>query len=396
MSSSRKTPTNSASKVPLARPPTANAATTTKSNYFSAGNPSTFCKTDQFRSAAPTSRVDSVVLSCVDLIPIEEIQSGRTFFEPAKIYSGGKPQKGQIYFDTKHIVHEVPLWGNNAKHERNDSFHDPNPWRRHGCIEKLHEIGGWVSLGDRHVRKADREYVFVSPGSRPPISPDTPLFNHVEQGTIAALNAYHGMPAVIGSAESTSQFEKGNATTYLSLVENSTTRNFMTREPKSYLRSVQAPSQMPPKQSQKPKILLKSKKTSGSNSGRSKSKKSSRKSLPGATRFASLLSHSGKESQNTSSRESSIEEPLSDYADTLFGIPSIRQPSEQRIQSFAVLQPPKGKSRTTINMDKLSCSTASVEPDSSMFTTRYETLPEASGIGTLKGGSNNSCTPNRS
>ncbi|TKR94819.1 hypothetical protein L596_009054 [Steinernema carpocapsae] len=245
---------------------------------------------------------------------------------------------------------------------------------------------GWVSCGDRHVRKADREYVFVSPGSKPPLSPDTPLFNHVEQGTIAALNAYRGMPAVIGSAESTSQFEEGNATSYLSLVENST-QEFLTREPESYLRSVQAPSQMPPKQSRKPK-KLKLKKTSGSNSGRSKSKKSSRKSVPGVTRFSSLLSRSGKGSQKTSSRELSIEEPLSDYADTLFGIPSIRPCSEQRTQSFAALQPLKRKSRTAINLDKLSCSTASVEPDSSIFTTRYETAPEGSRIGTLKGGSN--------
>ncbi|KAK0403106.1 hypothetical protein QR680_016719 [Steinernema hermaphroditum] len=164
----------------------------TRSDYFSDGNPSTFCRTELLPKTG-TLRVQSA-LSCVDLIPVEDIRSGRTFEEAAKIISRQPSKDDVIHFDMKHIVHEVPIWGMNAKHERNNSFYDPNPWRRHGCVQKLHQMGGWVSQGDKSIRKADRQYVFVHPGTRPPLSPQAPLFNHYDAGTEAALNASRGMP----------------------------------------------------------------------------------------------------------------------------------------------------------------------------------------------------------
>ncbi|CAD5218034.1 unnamed protein product [Bursaphelenchus xylophilus] len=45
----------------------------------------------------------------------------------------------------------------------------PNPWRRHGAVKTLHQVGGWCSKN-----KKDRNTAFVKPGSHPPKAPNHP------------------------------------------------------------------------------------------------------------------------------------------------------------------------------------------------------------------------------
>ncbi|CAJ0950801.1 unnamed protein product, partial [Mesorhabditis belari] len=78
---------------------------------------------------------------------------------------------------------EYPDLGRNEQHAKHAERGSNNPWRKHGALSKICEIGGMVHVGDRK----QKQYKCVMPGSSTPCAPETPEMTLNRDKTRASL-----------------------------------------------------------------------------------------------------------------------------------------------------------------------------------------------------------------
>lgn len=95
--------------------------------------------------------------------------------ESARLPGGTHVRGTHIVWDRTQTVLELPVLGYFRTYEKRTERARPNPWRRHGALLKIHEIGGWVSkLEKQPVSRRNRKYYYVKPGTKTCNAPTRP------------------------------------------------------------------------------------------------------------------------------------------------------------------------------------------------------------------------------
>uniref|UniRef100_A0A183CWI5 Pecanex-like protein n=1 Tax=Gongylonema pulchrum TaxID=637853 RepID=A0A183CWI5_9BILA len=100
---------------------------------------------------------------------------GQKYMEPSRLPGSTHVRGTQIVWERTQTVLELPILGHFRTYEKRADRARPNPWRRHGALMKIHEIGGWISkLEKQPVSRRNRKYYYVKPGSKACNAPTRP------------------------------------------------------------------------------------------------------------------------------------------------------------------------------------------------------------------------------
>uniref|UniRef100_A0A0R3RVK2 Uncharacterized protein n=1 Tax=Elaeophora elaphi TaxID=1147741 RepID=A0A0R3RVK2_9BILA len=101
---------------------------------------------------------------------------GQRYSEPAKLPGGVRRIHGtKIVWKKTQNVLELPILGHFRTYEKRVERSRPNPWRRHGALLKIYEIGGWISkMEKQQISRRDRKYFYVKSGTKPCNPPSRP------------------------------------------------------------------------------------------------------------------------------------------------------------------------------------------------------------------------------
>ncbi|VDO29868.1 unnamed protein product [Brugia timori] len=93
---------------------------------------------------------------------------GQKYVETAKLPGMKHIHGTKIIWKKTQNVLELPILGHFQTYEKRVERSCPNPWRRHGALLKIYEIGGWISkMEKQQISRRDRKYFYVKAGSKP-------------------------------------------------------------------------------------------------------------------------------------------------------------------------------------------------------------------------------------
>ncbi|KAM3723271.1 Scytalone dehydratase-like protein [Dirofilaria immitis] len=93
---------------------------------------------------------------------------GQKYVESAKLPGLTYTYGTKIVWERTQNVLELPILGHFRTYEKRVERSRPNPWRRHGALLKIYEIGGWISkMEKQQVSRRNRKYFYVKAGSKP-------------------------------------------------------------------------------------------------------------------------------------------------------------------------------------------------------------------------------------
>ncbi|KAK6102145.1 hypothetical protein QQG55_7320 [Brugia pahangi] len=93
---------------------------------------------------------------------------GQKYVETAKLPGMKHIHGTKIIWKRTQNVLELPILGHFQTYEKRVERSCPNPWRRHGALLKIYEIGGWISkMEKQQISRRDRKYFYVKAGSKP-------------------------------------------------------------------------------------------------------------------------------------------------------------------------------------------------------------------------------------
>uniref|UniRef100_A0AAF5PNV1 Uncharacterized protein n=1 Tax=Wuchereria bancrofti TaxID=6293 RepID=A0AAF5PNV1_WUCBA len=100
---------------------------------------------------------------------------GQKYVETAKLPGMKHIHGTKIIWKRTQNVLELPILGHFRTYEKRVERSCPNPWRRHGALLKIYEIGGWISkMEKQQISRRDRKYFYVKAGSKPCNPPSRP------------------------------------------------------------------------------------------------------------------------------------------------------------------------------------------------------------------------------
>lgn len=101
--------------------------------------------------------------------------TGQRYAESAKFPGVRHIHGTKIMWKRTQNVLELPILGHFRTYEKRVERSRPNPWRRHGALLKIYEIGGWISkMEKQQISRRDRKYFYIKPGSKPCNPPSRP------------------------------------------------------------------------------------------------------------------------------------------------------------------------------------------------------------------------------
>ncbi|VDK81193.1 unnamed protein product [Litomosoides sigmodontis] len=123
--------------------------------------------------------------------------AGQRYAESAKLPEIRHiPDKKIVWKRTQNVL-EVPILGHFRTYEKRVERSRPNPWRRHGALLKIYEIGGWISrMEKRQMSRRDRKYFYVKAGTKPCNPPSRPPISIRESKFLAPSSI--NIPTVMG------------------------------------------------------------------------------------------------------------------------------------------------------------------------------------------------------
>ncbi|VDO64215.1 unnamed protein product [Onchocerca flexuosa] len=93
---------------------------------------------------------------------------GQKYMESAKLPRVRHVHDTKIVWERTQNVLELPILGHFRTYEKRVERSCPNPWRRHGALLKIYEIGGWISkMEKQQISRRNRKYFYVKAGSKP-------------------------------------------------------------------------------------------------------------------------------------------------------------------------------------------------------------------------------------
>ncbi|VDM99218.1 unnamed protein product, partial [Onchocerca ochengi] len=93
---------------------------------------------------------------------------GQKYVESARLPRVKYVQDTKIIWERTQNVLELPILGHFRTYEKRVERSCPNPWRRHGALLKIYEIGGWISkMEKQQISRRNRKYFYVKAGSKP-------------------------------------------------------------------------------------------------------------------------------------------------------------------------------------------------------------------------------------
>lgn len=100
---------------------------------------------------------------------------GQKYMEAAKLPGMRHIHGTKIMWKKTQNVLELPILGHFRTYEKRVERSRPNPWRRHGALLKIYEIGGWISkMEKQQISRRDRKYFYVKAGTKPCNPPSRP------------------------------------------------------------------------------------------------------------------------------------------------------------------------------------------------------------------------------
>uniref|UniRef100_A0A1I7VVI2 Uncharacterized protein n=1 Tax=Loa loa TaxID=7209 RepID=A0A1I7VVI2_LOALO len=100
---------------------------------------------------------------------------GQKYVELAKLPGLQHIHGTKIIWKRTQNVLELPILGHFRTYEKRVDRSRPNPWRRHGALIKIYEIGGWISKVEKQqISRRDRKYFHIKAGSKPCNPPTRP------------------------------------------------------------------------------------------------------------------------------------------------------------------------------------------------------------------------------
>uniref|UniRef100_A0A915PUM8 Uncharacterized protein n=1 Tax=Setaria digitata TaxID=48799 RepID=A0A915PUM8_9BILA len=100
---------------------------------------------------------------------------GQKYIESARFPGIRHVHGTKIVWKKTQNVLELPVLGHFRTYEKRVERSRPNPWRRHGALVKIHEIGGWISkMEKQQISRRNRKYFYVKAGSKPCNPPSRP------------------------------------------------------------------------------------------------------------------------------------------------------------------------------------------------------------------------------
>ncbi|VDN01334.1 unnamed protein product [Thelazia callipaeda] len=100
---------------------------------------------------------------------------GQKYVESARLPGARRVRGTQIVWEGTQNVLELPILGHFRTYEKRTDRARPNPWRRHGALMKIYEIGGWISkMEKQQISRRNRKYFYVKAGSKPCNAPSRP------------------------------------------------------------------------------------------------------------------------------------------------------------------------------------------------------------------------------
>lgn len=122
---------------------------------------------------------------------------GQRYAESAKLPETRRIPGKKIMWKRTQDVLELPILGHFRTYEKRVERSRPNPWRRHGALLKIYEIGGWVSrMEKQQMSRRDRKYFFVKAGTKPCNPPSRPPISIRESKFLAPSSI--NVPSVMG------------------------------------------------------------------------------------------------------------------------------------------------------------------------------------------------------
>ncbi|CAG9534589.1 unnamed protein product [Cercopithifilaria johnstoni] len=100
---------------------------------------------------------------------------GQRYVESAKLSGMQHIHGTKIIWKRTQNVLELPILGHFRTYEKHVERSRPNPWRRHGALLKIYEIGGWISkMEKQQTSRRNRKYFYVKSGTKPCHPPTRP------------------------------------------------------------------------------------------------------------------------------------------------------------------------------------------------------------------------------
>ncbi|KAL4002744.1 hypothetical protein ACH3XW_4730 [Acanthocheilonema viteae] len=101
--------------------------------------------------------------------------TGQRYAESSKLPEMRHIHGTKIMWKRTQNVLELPILGHFRTYEKRVERSRPNPWRRHGALLKIYEVGGWVSkMEKQQISRRDRKYFYVKAGTKPCNPPSRP------------------------------------------------------------------------------------------------------------------------------------------------------------------------------------------------------------------------------